>query len=139
MLINNEAFNLLLHTTHFFFFFIISFNTQQQGPITTRTHFRFFLEGAKTTQKCTTKHNNTSATICSTPDATEPDTDCKQGLLIAAFIYSVVYATNTLGEWWYKVRNTGSIRNACFVCWKSNDSLSQNAHSQPREHTEVAT
>lgn len=84
MLVNNEASNLLLHTTHFSFFQLI--NTQQQGLITTRTHFRFFLEGAKTTQKCTTKHNNTLATICSTPDAMEPDADCKQGLLIAAFI-----------------------------------------------------
>lgn len=113
MLVNNQAFNFASHQeiaseyscltetlTSIFFHHI---NIQRGAhPTTTRTPFGFFLWGAKTTQKCTTKQNNTGHLWPSVPHRlgmkiryrrskmSPKDHVWQHGLLIAQFIFHVV-------------------------------------------------
>lgn len=112
MLVNNEATNLILHTTSIFFNSKLSNRVQQQ------IIYISGLSRRKQKQPGNAQPNETtrsSATICLTADAVEPDMDCNYNLLIAAFIYAVICTPNTLGERWCQVKNTGSIKNAGFV------------------------
>lgn len=118
--------------THSYFFHHINI---QQGdhPTTTRTSFGFFMWGAKTTQKCTTKHNNTGHLWPTVPHRLGTNVRYKRskmslkakawqhGLLIARFIFDVVslgfcHRLCVSEDIWCRtvqkmVRYTGSIRN----------------------------